>query len=107
MRKIFGGFWFFVVLLVLFFLYFPTLSKYLELKRHEEKLNLEMTDLKSKIEELKKEADLIKNDPAHFEQVVREELGLVKPGEVVYKIVPQEVSPSETETEKRPEQTRS
>ena len=61
-----------------------------KLKRQEESLNHEIADLKSKIEELKKEEYLIKNDVAHLEQVVRKELGLVRPGEVVYKLVPEE-----------------
>ena len=90
MRKVFKGFWFVAVVLLLLFLYFPTLSKYLKLKRQEEGLNQEVAELKTKIEELKKEENLIKHDPDHLEQVMRKELGLVKPGEVVYKLVPEE-----------------
>ena len=79
-----------LILCAVFFLYFPGLSKYLKLRHHDERLGHEIEDLEKKIADLKKEEYLIKNDPAHLEQVMRKELGLVKPGEVVYKLVPEE-----------------
>ena len=99
MRK-FGPFvWLLVVTVGLAILFFPRVSKYMELRRMEEKLTKEIADLKGKIRELEREEYLIKNDVAHLERVMREELRLVKPGEIVYKIVPEEekVNP-QTET---------
>ena len=94
MRKVFKGFSFLIILVVLVCLYFPGFSKYMKLRRQEEKLNQDIAELTLKIEELKKEERLIKTDVDHLEQVMRKELGLVKPGEVVYKLVPEEVKPA-------------
>ena len=102
MRKLFKGFTFLALLGILVFLYFPGLSKFLRLKHQEERLNQDIADLKSKIEDLKKEEYLIKNDVAHLEQVMRQELGLVKPGEMVYKIMPEETKPQKPEEKPAP-----
>lgn len=103
MRKGFKGFTFLIIILAIVFLYLPGLSKYLKLKQHEEKLNHEIAELKTKIAELKAEEHLIKTDVAHLEQVMRRELGLVKPGEVVYKLKPEEKSPEEIPADFVPE----
>ena len=98
MKKKNSTLWFFLALLIIAFLYFPSYSKYLKLKRQDERLNQDITDLRTKISDLKKEEYLIKHDPAHLEQVMRKELGLVKPGEIVYKLVPEKKeSPKTTE----------
>jgi len=84
-------FWFGAIACGLLFLFFPALSKYLELKRSEEKLSAEVRNLEKKIQDLEKENYLILHDAEHLEQVIREELKLVKPGEMVYKLVSEEV----------------
>ncbi len=90
-RKGFKGFSFLILLLILVFLYLPGLSKYLRLRHQEERLNQDIAELTSKVEELKKEEHLIKTDVTYLEQVMRKELGLVKPGESVYKLMPEEI----------------
>mgnify|MGYP000721603199 CR=1 FL=1 len=50
-----------------------------ELKERTEKLNAESEELKEKINELE-------NDPALLEKIAREEYGMRKPGETVYKV---------------------
>lgn len=91
MKKLAAVFWFGVILGVALVIFFPAVSKYLELKRSEEKLDQEIKDLRGKIRELQKEEYLIRHDQEHLKQVMRSELGLVKPGEVVYKLIPEEV----------------
>ena len=82
------------------FFYFPGLSKYLRLKHQEERLGQDIADLKSRIADLQKEVNLIKTDTLHLEQVLRKEMGLVKPGEVVYKFVEQAPVESDPESSK-------
>ncbi len=94
--------WILLGFVLLTFLYFPSYSKYLKLKRQEERLSQDIIDLKTKIEGLKKEEALIQHDPAYLEHVMRKELGLVKPGEVVYKLVPEK-----TESQKSAEKQKS
>ena len=94
MRKVFKSFWVLLALAAAFFCYFlPNLSKYFRLKYHDERLTHEIADMQARVTDLKKEEQLIKNDPEHLEEVMRRELGLVNPGEVVYKLVPEEVKP--------------
>ena len=84
-------FLFFPVLLLLVavggWIYLPIVTRYHELKIQEESLTQKIEKLEQKIHELHEERELLKNDVAYIEKVVRDELGLVKPGEVVYRFV--------------------
>lgn len=91
------------ILLVFFWIYFPTLSRYQDLKIEEERIKRELAELDTKIKALQEERHLLKNDMEYLEKVIRRELGLVKPGEIVYKLVPEEETPApETETAPQP-----
>ena len=52
-------------------------------------MGLELKDLEGKIKKLREEKNLLQNDMTYLEKVIREELGFVKPGEMVYKLVPE------------------
>lgn len=78
-----------LVLFVFFWVYFPALSRYRELKIQEEKITREISDLDQRIEALLEERRLLQNDLNYLEKVIREELGLVKPGEIIYKMIPE------------------
>jgi len=78
-----------IVLLVFFWIYFPAISRYRELKIQEDKITRDITDLDQRIEGLLEERRLLKNDLNYLEKVIREELGLVKPGEIIYKMIPE------------------
>jgi cell division protein FtsB len=78
-----------IVLLGFFWIYFPAISRYRELKIQEEKITHDITDLDQRIEGLIEERRLLKNDLNYLEKVIREELGLVKPGEIIYKMIPE------------------
>jgi len=83
--------WILVLVIVLSAVYLPGFSKYLKLKRKETTLTQEMYRLESEIKRLREEEHLLRTDVTRLEEVVREELGLVKPGEVIYKVVEEEV----------------
>ena len=94
MRKPFVLIWGLTALALIFFwVYLPVLSKYRDLKIQQEKTAKEMTQLDEKIRALQEERDLLKNDMNYLERVIRDELGLVRPGETVYKFV-QEQEPA-------------
>ncbi len=91
MRKSYLLIWAGIALLIGFFwFYFPTLSRYQDLKIEEDRITRELADLDAKIKALQEERHLLKNDMEYLEKVIRRELGLVKPGEIVYKLVPEE-----------------
>jgi len=78
-----------ILLLGFFWIYFPAISRYRELKIQEEKITHDISDLDQRIEGLLEERRLLKNDLNYLEKVIREELGLVKPGEIIYKMIPE------------------
>ena len=103
MRR-FTPLWFLILALIIAIIYLPGLSKYLKLKRKDTDLEREVKRLESEIARIKEEEHLLKTDLTRLEEVVREELGLVKPGEIVYKVVEEEVPASSeqaTESEGR------
>lgn len=89
--------WIFILVFVAGAIYLPALSKYMKLKRKEDELSQTVARLQAEIETLKKEEHLLRTDVTHLEQVIREELGLVKPGEVIYKVVEEELPAEEPE----------
>ena len=80
------------ILILFAFLYLPGLSRVQELRLEEERMSRELAELAREIRALQEEKELLKKDQAYLEKVIREELGLVKPGEMVYKLVPEKQS---------------
>lgn len=75
------------IVLIFFWIYLPVLTRYRELKIEEENMTARLSELDSKILALQEERELLKNDVTYLEKVIRDELGLVKPGETVYRFV--------------------
>lgn len=86
-----GSFWIFLILFILGVIYLPGAAKYVKLKRKENELSRQITNLQSEIKKLQHQEHLLKTDLQHLEQEVREVLGLVKPGEIVVKVIEEEV----------------
>ncbi|HHY04068.1 MAG TPA: septum formation initiator family protein [Thermoanaerobacterales bacterium] len=61
--------------------------KMFDLSRQEIELEKQLKSSMKQREELKKEIELLHTDE-YIEKVARDELGLVKPGELIYKINP-------------------
>lgn len=81
-----------LIFLVLFWIYFPSISRYRELKLEEEKINKRIQEIDTQIKSLTEERKLLQTDVVYLEKVIREELGFVKPGEIVYELVTRPVS---------------
>ncbi len=60
-----------------------------ELNDRKQELELRTEELAVKSEELKQKMELLEKDPALLEKIAREEYGMRKPGETVYKIKPE------------------
>lgn len=74
-------------LLILCWIYLPSITRYRELKSEEERLSQKIREIDQKIKVLADERNLLQTDVAYLEKVIREELGFVKPGEIVYELV--------------------
>ncbi|OGW80337.1 MAG: hypothetical protein A3G33_01150 [Omnitrophica bacterium RIFCSPLOWO2_12_FULL_44_17] len=80
-------------------IYLPGISKYLILKQKEKKLEEDISRLKKQVRALNDEEQLLRTNLSRLEEVVREELGLVKPGEMVYKIVEEKEASEDSQNE--------
>lgn len=80
----------FVVMSAFAIVYLPSFSKYQELKRKESEIAEEIGRLRNNLRRLIQEERLLESDAEYLEKIARENLGRVRPGEVVYKIVPAE-----------------
>lgn len=102
MKKPFFALWILTLALFIFsWVYLPGISKYRDLTIKQEQIENEIKVLDEKLKSVREERDLLKNDVQYLEKVIRDELGLVKPGEVVYKFVPEQAAPA-PKTEEAP-----
>ncbi len=81
----------FAAVLLLLWIYLPVLSKYRGLNSQKTTMQEEIEQLDEKIEVLKEERDLLQNDVSYLEKVIRDELGLVREGETVYRVIEEEL----------------
>ena len=78
-----------LILLLIFYIVFLFSDKYariLQLKEDIIKLESEIEDLKLKNNNLSQEVELLKGDK-YIEKIAREELGLSKPNEIIFKAI--------------------
>ena len=81
-----------ILVIVLFVcIYVPGYSRYQELRREEARLIQRIEQVRTENEKLSEEIERLKTDVTHLEKVLRDEMGLVKPGEVIYKVVEEEM----------------
>ena len=76
-----------ILLLIIFYIVFIFSDKYaqiLQLKEDIKKLETEVENLKLKNTSLLSEIELLKDDD-YIEKIAREELGLSKPNEIIFK----------------------
>lgn len=73
----------FVVLLLLFL---PSFAQMNDLKARNDEYEDKIEELEKKNVYLEEELQLLRNDPVYLEKVAREKMGIVKEGEVIYKI---------------------
>jgi cell division protein FtsB len=65
-----------------------SLARVWQMKHEVEILEREIGTLRTETDKLSTAIERLRNDPDHIEQVAREALGLVKPGERVLKLPP-------------------
>ena len=75
---------------VLLLVFLPSYQKMQDLKQKNREYELKMQELVRDNIRLSEERKLLQDDPAYLEKVARERMGLIKEGEVIYRIVPAE-----------------
>jgi len=65
-----------------------SVARVIQMKREVESLEREIATLREETGRLTKTIDRLRSDPEYIEQLARESLGLVKPGDKVFKLPP-------------------
>ena len=80
--------WLFTIAFVLLVAFFPSYQKMRELRQKNHDYEAQILDLKRKNTELSRERERLENDPVYLEKVAREKMGLVREGEMIYRLTP-------------------
>jgi len=83
-------FWLLGIIFVILIIFLPGYTKLQELKDKNKDLEARIDKIKSENARLENELLRIQQDSTYKEGIIREKLGLVHEGEVVYKIEPEE-----------------
>ena len=81
-----------IIIILGAFLSYPGYMEVRKYNRRIAELDEEIKSLEQTNKDLQLEIEALKNNPFYIEKVVRENLGLVKPGEIIYRIIPEENS---------------
>ncbi|MBF0490860.1 MAG: septum formation initiator family protein [Candidatus Omnitrophica bacterium] len=84
----------FIITIIIVVVFLPSYSKMQELKQKNQDFLLRIQYLEAKNKKLEQEGRFLKNNPEYLEKVAREKMGLIRQGEMVYKIVPQDQKPN-------------
>ena len=83
------------IIILIAWIFLPSLSRCLDLKQRVRELNTKIANTKLERFYLEEEKGRLENDDFYLEKVAREKLGVVKKGEILYKIVPEEIDSSQ------------
>ncbi|MFA5260260.1 MAG: septum formation initiator family protein [Candidatus Omnitrophota bacterium] len=83
-----NAFFLFVGTIIIFVLFLPSYTELQDLKQKNLDYDREIRQLKDLNKKLVEEKRRLEEDPLYLEKVAREKMGLIKEGEVIYKILP-------------------
>ncbi len=78
------------------YLFIPTYSTLVRYGKEGEDLSVRIKDLRKENENLQIEINKLNNDPVYIEKMARKELGMMRQGEIMYKMTPDEKPQEET-----------
>lgn len=82
--------WLVALTLFILFMFIPTYTQMQDIKTKNQDYAHQIAVLKRKNALLREERRRLEDDPEYLEKVARDKMGLVKEGEVIYKITPAE-----------------
>jgi len=82
-----------VSLIIVFIFGDHGLFKLYKIKRQRAKIQKHITQLRNERENTKEQKNKIENDLDYIEKIAREKYKMVKPGEKIFKVVPESKSP--------------
>jgi cell division protein FtsB len=98
--------WLFALALLVLVIFLPAFSKMQDLQRKDREYQRQIAEMEAEYTRLLEEKKLLEEDPVYLEKVAREKMGLIREGEVIYKIMPAQNSPKRQiqPGQQRPEQ---
>lgn len=85
-----NGFFLMGLAIFLIAIFLPGYAKFQELKKENKELELNIKKLEKENIYLRQEKIKLTSDPSYVEKVARQKLGVVRKGEIIYKIVEDE-----------------
>jgi len=82
--------WLFVLSVIILGIFVPSYTRMQDLEQKNKAYLHEIKQLAAERDLLREERRLLEEDPAYLEKVAREKMGLIREGEVIYKITPVE-----------------
>jgi len=80
--------WLFVISVIVLLIFLPSYSELQDLRKKNADYVQQIEDLKQERIQLLEEKRLLEDDPIYLEKVAREKMGLIREGEVIYRITP-------------------
>jgi len=80
--------WLFAVTIIILLVFLPSYSQLQDLKQKNSDFSQKIEHLTRENAQLKEEKRRLEEDPVYLEKVAREKMGLVREGEVIYRITP-------------------
>ena len=79
----------FAVAFVILVLFLPTFTRMQDVKQRDLEYQQRIADLTAENKALVEEKRRLEEDPDYLERIAREKMGLIRKGEVVYKLMPE------------------
>ena len=83
-----NAFWLFIFSVVILVVFLPSYTKMQDLFQKNVDYQHQIQTFQVKNSQLHREKKMLEDDPVYLEKVAREKLGLIKQGEVVYRVNP-------------------
>ena len=84
-----NAFLLFAAAFLILILFLPSFSRVQDTKQKDLDYQKRIAELEAENVRIKEEIRLLEEDPDYLEKVAREKMGLVREGEVIYRIVPE------------------
>lgn len=96
--------WLFAFAVVMLIAFLPSYSKMQDLRIKNYEYAKRIDELQQKNAQLELEKRMLETDPEYLEKVARQKMGLIRPGEKVYRVVPEQKPSTVKKSAQKPAQ---
>ena len=88
LKMVRNALWLFVATVIILIIFLPSYTKLQDLRQKNFEYSHQIRQFTDENARLREEKRRLEDDPVYLEKVAREKMGIVREGEVVYKITP-------------------